>query len=161
MRTMPGDRLWTPMWRTPAAARSSASDALSCVSADFVLLCVHAVFESCARRDRKVSLPPSTVWACLALSRVPTWQRHDTDACMQTQYKTVRGRTKAVRCFCKGRRSDMHSAVSEYWIFRTLSHWPRDPARRPGTDTLDSDLCAPRREAHVEDVVQRLCGTRL
>ena len=48
MRTMPGDRLWTPTWVNPAAARSSASDALSCVSADFVLLCVHAVFDNCA-----------------------------------------------------------------------------------------------------------------
>ena len=45
---MPGERLWTPMCLSPAAARSSASDTLSCVRADFVLLCVHAVLDSCA-----------------------------------------------------------------------------------------------------------------
>jgi len=48
VRTMPGERLWTPMCLSPAAARSSANDTLSCVRADFVLLCVHAVLDSCA-----------------------------------------------------------------------------------------------------------------
>ena len=37
---------------SPAAARSSASDTLSCVRADFVLLCVHAVLDSCADAQR-------------------------------------------------------------------------------------------------------------
>lgn len=46
--TIPGDTLWIPTEVSPAAAKSSAKEMLSCVRAIFVLLWVQAVLENCA-----------------------------------------------------------------------------------------------------------------